>query len=73
MLDTLPPELPLALAALGLCVIVLIAGQIIDRRAADPLKPRLLPWRTLIVIAGSLGFLIFLYIVSLFRPPAPLL
>jgi hypothetical protein len=65
----MPEELPLALAGLGVCIGVFTAGQIIDRRLPNPLKPRLLPWRELILASGAGGLLLILYTLSLFRPP----
>ncbi len=39
-------------------------------KPADPLKPRMVPWRTLSVLAGFLAMLALIYLVSQFRPGA---
>jgi len=39
-------------------------------KPADPLKPRMVPWRTLSVLAGFLAMLALIYLVSQFRSGA---
>ena len=35
------------------------------KRPADPLKPRLLPWRTIIIIAGAVAIFMIVHLVNL--------
>ncbi len=39
-------------------------------KPADPLNPRMIPWRTLSVLAGFLAMLALIYLVSQFRSGA---
>lgn len=59
-------DLAITIAALAVCVGIFALGSWIMSRPADPLKPRLIPWRTLILIAGVAGILALVHLVNLF-------
>lgn len=60
-----------ALTVLGVSSVVFLWARRVDARPADPLNPRMLPWRTIQMAAGCIGFLTLLFLVNLFRTGAP--
>lgn len=61
------PGLGVMLAALA----VYLYARRIDARPADPLNPRLFPWRTIQVFSGVIAFLALIFLINLFRVNAP--
>jgi len=57
--------------ALTLAAAVFLWARRIDARPADPLKPRLAPWRTIQIVAGIIGFMALLVLLQLFQAGAP--
>lgn len=67
----MPQDLPLGLGLIATCVGLYALAVRLGGRAADPLKPRLIPWRTVSVVFG-VGFLFaVLWTLSLFRHELP--
>jgi hypothetical protein len=40
-------------------------GSWVAARPADPLNPRLIPWRPIIIVAGVAGLLLIVHVVNL--------
>jgi hypothetical protein len=68
----MPPELPLGIGVTVFSVAAFAFASWRDHAPADPLKPRLVPWRTVIVVSGTVAFHGLLYVISLFRAPTDL-
>lgn len=58
--------LPLTLAILAASVAIYAYGSWRAAQPADPLRPRLLPWRPIILTAGVVGLLMLVHLANLF-------
>ncbi len=58
----------ITLVAAGACTGLFLFASARASRPADPLKPRLLPWRAITVTAGAAGFVVMAYLLSLLAP-----
>lgn len=58
-------DLILTLVVLVAAIAVFVIGSRIAERPADPTRPRLLPWRPVILTAGVLGLLAVVHVFSL--------
>ncbi len=58
-------DLTATLIVLAACVAIFAFGSWRSTRPADPLKPRMLPWRTIILIAGAVGVFMAVHVVNL--------
>ncbi len=61
-------EALITLVAACACAGLFLFASARASRPADPLKPRLLPWRAITVTAGAAGFVIMAYLLSLLAP-----
>lgn len=50
---------------------VFLYARRVDARPADPLNPRMIPWRTVQVVSGVAAFLALIFLINLFRVNAP--
>jgi hypothetical protein len=60
-----------ALAVLSFSAVLFLWARRVDARPADPLNPRLVPWRTIQIMAGVAAFLALLVLLQLFQNGAP--
>jgi len=67
----MPYDFYKGLAVLLVSLVLFLIGRRIDARPADPLQPRLLPWRAIQVVSGVAAFLAFIFLINLFRINAP--
>ena len=58
-------DLTTTLIVLALAVGLYAYGSWRAARPADPLNPRLVPWRPVIIIAGLVGLLMVVHVVNL--------
>ncbi|MGE3303276.1 MAG: hypothetical protein AB7M12_09200 [Hyphomonadaceae bacterium] len=58
-------SLAFTIAALALCGGLFAYGSWRASKPADPLKPRLAPWRTIIVVAGAAGVFMLVHLAHL--------
>lgn len=59
-------NLTVTLILLGVFVALFGYGSWVSAKPADPLKPRLIPWRPVIIASGVGGILMLVHIVNLF-------
>lgn len=59
-------SLTVTLCVLAVAVVVFGYGSWRAARPADPLKPRLIPWRFVSLFAGAVGLLMMAHVVNLF-------
>ena len=59
-------DLTTTLVALAVAAALFGYGSWRAAKPADPLKPRLIPWRTVSLIAGVVGLLMLAHVVNLF-------
>lgn len=53
------------LVVLAVSAAIFIFGSWRAAKPADPLRPRLIPWRPIIVFAGAAGLLMLVHLVNL--------
>lgn len=70
-LPPMPYDFYKGLAVVLVSLVLFLIGRRIDARPADPLQPRLLPWRAIQVVSGVAAFLAFIFLINLFRINAP--
>jgi hypothetical protein len=60
-----PMTLPVTLSILAASVAIFAFGSWKAAQPADPLKPRMIPWRPLIIVAGVAALLMLVHLVNL--------
>jgi hypothetical protein len=58
-------NLPVTLTALAVAVAIFVYGSWRAAQPANPLKPRMIPWRPLIIFAGVAALLMLVHLVNL--------
>ena len=59
-------SLTATLAVLVLAVLLFFYGSWRSAQPADPLKPRLIPWRPILMVSGVVALLMLAHLVNLF-------
>jgi hypothetical protein len=56
----------ITLGVLGGAIALYVLASRHDARPADPLKPRLIPWKLVIIALGFIAFVALIHLVNLF-------
>lgn len=59
-------SLEVSLIVLALAGAVFALGSWRSMQPADPLRPRMVPWRALIIVAGAVAIFVLVHVATLF-------